>query len=117
MHNFKKLDIWTLGMEICKDVYTFCTNLPGNEKYGLVSQIQRAAVSIPSNIAEGSSRSSNKDFARFLDIALGSSYEVQTQLMICASIFEIVEPISLISKVEQLQKQIYSFKNYLGTQS
>ena len=72
MKNFKELKIWQLGMKIVKEIYLFSNFLPEHEKYGLRSQITRAAVSIPTNIAEGSSRESDKDYKRFLEMALGS---------------------------------------------
>ncbi len=71
MRKFKDLKIWQLGMEIVRDIYLLSAQLPNDEKYGLRSQVTRAAVSIPSNIAEGSSRHSDIDFKRFLEIALG----------------------------------------------
>jgi len=66
MYNFKKLDIWTKSMELVTKIYSITNSLPNQERFGLTSQIQRAAVSIPANIAEGSAKLSNKDFARFL---------------------------------------------------
>ena len=66
MHNFKKLDIWTKSMELVTKIYSITNSFPNQERFGLTSQIQRAAVSIPANIAEGSAKLSNKDFARFL---------------------------------------------------
>ncbi|WP_440120584.1 four helix bundle protein [Tenacibaculum sp. Ill] len=71
-----------MSRSFCKDIYLLTSKFPEDEKYGLVSQLRRASVSIPSNIAEGCSRTSNKDFARFLVIALGSCYEVETQLLL-----------------------------------
>jgi four helix bundle protein len=82
MRDFRKLKIWSKGIEIAVEVYEMVKNLPDNERYGLVSQMTRAAVSVPSNIAEGSSRSSEKDYSHFLEIALGSAYELETQLII-----------------------------------
>ena len=82
MRNFRKLEIWNNGIEIVKQVYLITEVLPAIEKYGILSQITRAAVSIPSNIAEGSSRKSEKEFARYLQIAIGSLFEVETQLII-----------------------------------
>ncbi|MFQ6611384.1 MAG: four helix bundle protein [Fidelibacterota bacterium] len=82
MKNFKKLQIWQQGMELVKKVNKLSKSLPSSEKYGLTNQITRATVSIPSNIAEGSSRNSEKDYQHFLQIALGSSFEVETQLLI-----------------------------------
>jgi four helix bundle protein len=82
MRNFRKLNIWQQGIQIVKEVYLLSDLLPKEEKFGLRSQICRAAVSIPSNIAEGCSRESEIDFKRFLEIAIGSAYELETQLTI-----------------------------------
>ncbi len=82
MRDYKKLLIWQKGMEISIETYLLSKSLPDSEKFGLTSQITRAAVSIPSNIAEGCSRSSEKDYLRFLEISLGSTYELETQLNI-----------------------------------
>ncbi|PLX22308.1 MAG: diversity-generating retroelement protein bAvd family protein [Marinilabiliales bacterium] len=82
MKDFKKLNVWQKGIDLVTSIYKISKNFPSEEKYGLSSQITRAAVSIPSNIAEGSSRFSEKDYFRFLEIALGSAFELETQLMI-----------------------------------
>lgn len=82
MHNVEKLNIWINAMIPAKDVYQITSKYPKEEKYGLVSQINRSAVSVPSNIAEGSSRSSDKEFAHFVKIALGSLYELETQTIL-----------------------------------
>ena len=73
---------WQFSREFCKKIYKITSFFPSDEKFGLVSQLRRASVSVASNIAEGSSRKSNKDFSRFLIIALGSCYEIETQLLI-----------------------------------
>ena len=82
MHRYKELKFWQYSRAFCKEIYTITASFPTDEKFGLVSQLRRASVSIASNIAEGASRKSNKDFSRFLTIALGSCYEVETQLLI-----------------------------------
>jgi len=82
MHRFKDLEIWRLSRKFCSDIYIVTGNFPDSEKFGLTNQLRRALVSIPSNIAEDCSRSSNKDFSRFLEIAIGSIYEIETQLLI-----------------------------------
>ena len=82
MKDFKRLEIWNLGMEIVKEIYSISSNLPVSEKFNLASQLTRSAVSIPSNIAEGCSRSSLADYKRFLEISLGSIFELETQLII-----------------------------------
>ncbi len=91
MKNFRELIIWQKGIDLVIDIYKFSNDLPSDEKYGLISQIRRASVSIPSNIAEGSSRNSEKDFKRFLEIAIGSAFELETQILI-------IQKLSLIDK-------------------
>lgn len=82
MRNFKQLLIWQKGFQIAVNSIKAVSTFPKEEKYGLSSRITRAAVSIPANIAEGSSRSSMKDYNRFLEISLGSTFELETQLLI-----------------------------------
>ncbi|TDE03834.1 four helix bundle protein [Flavobacterium hiemivividum] len=82
MHQFEKLKIWQKAMDITETVYRACTTLPQEEKFNLTSQMKRCSVSIPSNIAEGSGRNSKNEFAHFLGIANGSTFELITQLMI-----------------------------------
>jgi len=82
MKNFKDYVIWNQGIELAVHAYELTRQLPKEEMYGLSSQIKRAAVSIPSNIAEGCSREADKDFKRFLKISLGSSFELETDLII-----------------------------------
>lgn len=83
MRNFRTLEIWKNGIVIVKQIYQLSQKLPSQEKFGLRSQITRAAVSIPSNIAEGCSRNSEIEFKRFLEISIGSLFEIETQLIIC----------------------------------
>jgi len=80
--NFRGLKVWQLGMQLTEDVYRLSQGFPKHETYGLGSQIQRAAVSIPANIAEGHAIGSTKDFARFLGIAQGSLAELETHLLL-----------------------------------
>ena len=82
IHNFKELQVWQKAMDLAVFTYQLTGYFPKEEKYGLISQIQRAAVSIPSNIAEGSGRVSDKDFQRFISIAMGSSFELETQVIL-----------------------------------
>lgn len=111
-HNFKNLNIWKNAIELAENIYVSTENFPKNEEFGLKSQLRRCAVSVPSNIAEGSSRTSNKDFNRFLEISLGSLYEIQTQLIISSKRnflseenFELIE-----NKIIELQRMISGFK-------
>jgi four helix bundle protein len=82
MKNFKNLKVWQRGIDLVVNTYSKIEHFPKEELFGLTSQIKRSAISIPSNIAEGSGRGTDKDFNRFLDIALGSSFELETQLII-----------------------------------
>lgn len=82
MRDFRKLEIWEQGIRLVKIIYKLSEKLPSDEKYGLKSQITRAVVSVPSNIAEGCSRNSEIEFKRFLEIAMGSLFELETQLII-----------------------------------
>lgn len=79
--DFKDLRIWKQSMDIVTDIYTLLDNLPNIERYALADQIRRSSVSVPSNIAEGQRRNSNKDFIRFLSISRGSLGELETQLI------------------------------------
>ena len=82
MNNLKELKIWNKAVDLAVEVYKATASFPTDEKFGLVSQTRRAAVSISSNIAEGAGRNSNKEFNNFMGIANGSSFELHTQLLI-----------------------------------
>lgn len=107
--------MWQLSREFCVDIYQTTSLFPEIEKFGLTNQLRRAAVSIASNIAEGSSRNSNKEFNRFLEIALGSVYEIETQLLISADLNFLTQEhlIPLNKKLESITKMILHFKNTL----
>jgi len=107
MRDFRKLEIWNKGITIVKKIYTLTETLPDKEKFGLISQMQRCAVSIPSNIAEGCSRNSEKEYKRFLEIAIGSAFELETQLIICCELSYInkEEIQGLQEDLNTLQKQ------------
>lgn len=82
MHNFKDLKVWQKSIDLTSEIYEVLSGFPSDEKFGLISQIKRTAVSIPSNIAEGSGRNSGKEFKHFLSISLGYSFGVATQFII-----------------------------------
>jgi len=82
MRNFKELKIWKKGIEIAVKTYQFAETLPKGDKYAIVQQMTKASVSISSNIAEGSSRKSERDYSRFIEISLGSAFELETQIII-----------------------------------
>lgn len=115
MHNFRKLDIWLKSMDLVVEIYQLTNTFPNHEKFGLSSQMNRSAVSIPSNIAEGSAKSSNKDFARFLEMSIGSSYELETELTIASKLNYIgLDVFALLqNKIVEIQKMIIGFKNKL----
>ncbi|WP_445425003.1 four helix bundle protein [Alishewanella sp. HL-SH06] len=98
------LKVWKLAMDLVVDVYAITRQFPDIEKFGLASQMQRAAVSIPSNIAEGAGRESNADFVRFLTIARGSLSELETQLLIAQRLGYITDVSEPLNKVKELFK-------------
>jgi four helix bundle protein len=110
MHNFRRLSVWKKSMDVAKDSYAPTRGLPRAEMYGLASQIQRAAVSIASNIAEGSCRTSDREFRRFLQFALGSAYELEVQLDLARMAGYISESDTdqLRSSVVEVQRMLYS---------
>ena len=107
-HNFRKLDVWRMAMDFVKKVYIVSSSLPDVEKFGLMSQIQRSAISIPSNIAEGSGRTSSKEFIHFLKISLSSSYELETQLILIRELYDI-DIDELILNLNNVQNMIGGF--------
>ncbi|NJX14109.1 four helix bundle protein [Tamlana crocina] len=113
MRDFRKLDIWKNGIELVKEVYKLSDHLPSEEKFGLRSQITRASISIPSNIAEGCSRNSETEFKRFLEIAMGSLFEVETQLIIAQELnfLEEKELESIFAFIKKEAKMINSLIN------
>lgn len=112
MHNYKNLKIWQNSRMLVKYIYEITSVLPSKEQFGLVSQMQRAAISIPANIAEGSGRGSNKDFSRFLDIAIASLFELETELILTVDLGYTnetnVQPV--LEQILELQKMIFGFK-------
>jgi len=116
MRDFKKLKIWQKGFEIVVKAYKFTAFLPNTERFGLTSQINRAAVSIISNIAEGSSRLGNNDNRRFIDISIGSSYELETHVLICQEVnFGPPDLIKeLLSLIDEEQRMLTAFRNSLN---
>lgn len=106
MHNLKELKIWQKAIDLTVVVYEVTANFPKEEKYGLISQIRRAAVSMPSNISEGAGRNGTAEFVHFLGIAQGSSYELQTQLIISKQLKLISEEQLnlLLTQLDEIQK-------------
>ncbi len=115
MRNFRDLDVWKSSVQFVKKIYMLTDAFPNSEKYSLVSQITRCAVSIPSNIAEGCSRNSQKDFSRFLQISLGSAFELETQLEIAKELGFIsdLQYHEILPELHIIQKRIQSLKKYV----
>ena len=115
MNKFEDLKVWQKAMELVEQVYKISNKLPKEEKFGLISQIRRCSISIPSNIAEGAGRNSNKEFIHFLSIANGSLSELKTQLILISRLkFISQDKINeLLSLSDEIQRMIYSLQNSL----
>lgn len=115
MHNFKELKVWKEAMKLSKIVYSTTRAFPDQERYVLTSQMMRCAISIPSNIAEGCGRKSAKETHQFLSIALGSSFELETQLILSKDFNYIDNPtfISINSQIGTVQKMLVGLQKSL----
>jgi four helix bundle protein len=116
MRNFRNYRVWQQAIELVVHVYDLTRQLPQTETYALSNQVQRAAVSIPSNIAEGCARTSERDFKRFVEIALGSAYEVETQLILADRLYSIGEHAEYAPVLMQLnivQAKLNALRNKL----
>ncbi|MFP3868726.1 MAG: four helix bundle protein [Desulfobacteraceae bacterium] len=113
--SFRDLDVWRKSIDLVKEIYQITGKFPPSEIYGLTNQIRRAAVSIPSNIAEGQGRNSAKEFRQFLGIALGSIAEIETQLIIAQEIGYLSNEKFdfLIISLDTIRKMIKSLANAL----
>ena len=110
IHNFRELVAWQKAMQLTKEVYLLTNAFPASERYGLTYQIQRAVVSIPSNIAEGAGRPTEKELVHFLSFALGSAYELETELLLAGEFGYINAEQSeqINTEVVEVQKLVYS---------
>jgi len=112
MHNFKDLIVWTKARILVKEIYRISNLLPDTEKFGLKSQMQRAAVSIPANISEGCGRKTDPEMSRFLDISNGSSFELETLLTLCIDL-EFVQDVDCsvaLALNGEVQRMIHALK-------
>ena len=116
MHNIKDLKIWNKSVELAVKIYNISTAFPSEERFGLISQTRRAAVSISSNISEGAGRNTKGEFKQFLGIANGSAYELQTQLIIAERLGYINAEVNaaLLDNIDELQKMNYNFQKTLN---
>jgi four helix bundle protein len=112
----KKLDVWKLSMELSRRIYLLTANFPNEEKFGLTSQMRRAAISIPSNLAEGAARRSNNEFQNFLSIARGSLSELHTQLDLSQHLGFVTETArleadGLLTRIDKMLYALYKLKD------
>ncbi|MBN1820677.1 MAG: four helix bundle protein [Prolixibacteraceae bacterium] len=117
MNKFKELKVWQKAIAFVTEVYEVTKQFPQDELYGITSQIRRSSVSIPSNIAEGAGRRTKKEFSHFLDISRGSTYELETQLIISKNLDFINETSfsEIIFELEEIQKMITGLQKSLNT--
>ena len=111
--DYRELDVWKMSMGLCEQVYGLVLQFPSDERYALGDQLRRAAVSIPSNIAEGNGRDSKSDYARFLSIARGSLFEVQTQLELAERLNYVTVSEELKGSITRISKMLYSMTRKL----
>ncbi|WP_345085100.1 four helix bundle protein [Nemorincola caseinilytica] len=115
MNNFRELIVWQRSINLVVKIYEITKEFPKEEKFNLVSQMQRAATSIPSNIAEGAGRNTNNFFKHFLTIAIGSSHELETQIIISKQLGYINEDDCgmILTELNSIQKMLYALHNSL----
>lgn len=116
MGTHKDLDVWKLGMQIVKDIYAATAKFPQEEMYGLTSQLRRAAVSVPANIAEGAARNGKKEFIQFLYVSLGSLSEIETLLIIVGDLNYLAND-ELINQVTSLRMKLLNLIKYFKSKS
>lgn len=112
--SFEKLDVWKLSVELVKEIYKITKRFPDEEKFGLISQLRRAAISISSNLAEGSSRTTNKDKAHFTKVSFGSLMELLCQLIISSELgfIDETELSKLRNRIEEISNKLNALRNY-----
>ena len=110
---YKDLEVWKEAIELTTEIYAVTKTFPNDEKYGLVSQMRRAVVAIPSNIAEGSSRKSDKDTVRFIDIAIASLAELDTQIIISQNLGYLNDSKKIKTKIDKLFALLRGLQKYM----
>ena len=111
MHNFRQLNVWHLALSVAEDIYKVTNDFPKSERFGLIPQMRRSAISMASNIAEGSSRSTTKDFQRFLSIARGSASELETQVILSNRLGMMTENTAgqLTNRIDEVRAMLIGF--------
>ena len=113
MKGHKDLDVWKQSMVLAEDIYALTKSFPSEETYGLTSQMKRAAVSVPSNIAEGAGRKGDKEFIQFLYVSMGSLSELETQLLLSKRLKFTDNIDDHIKKIEQLKQMLFGLIRYI----
>ena len=113
MNRYKDLDVWKKAMNLSESIYRISSDFPADERFGLTSQIRRAAISVPSNIAEGAGRNSKGEFNQFLGIAIGSLFEIETQLILSRNLGFTKSVDSELENIELLRKMIFGLRKSL----
>ena len=114
MKDHKDLDVWKESMLLAENIYALTKHFPSDEKYGLSSQIKRAVVSIPSNIAEGAGRKGDKEFIQFLYIAMGSLSELETQLILSNRLQFVDSVVIYLNQIEKIKKMLFGLIRYVN---
>ncbi len=111
MKDFRKLKVWNLSHTLALDIYKLTKNFPNTERYNLISQLNRAALSIPTNIAEGCGRDTDPDFAKFISIAIGSTSEVEYLLIFAKDLkyIDSKKQVELNSQINEIKKMLIAF--------
>jgi four helix bundle protein len=111
--SYKDLEVWQKSVALVTEIYALTKKFPDDEKFGLTNQVRRAAVSVPSNISEGSERKSTQDFIRYINIAAGSLAEVQTQLIIAENLGYIKLNSEINEKIQHVQAMLGALRKAL----
>jgi len=116
-HNFKNLEIWKKSRALVKEVYHLTNDFPSEEKFGLTLQIRRSSISVPSNIAEGCGRGTDKQLIQFLNISIGSLCELETQIYLANDLEFIDNQVNnkIIQEIAEVRKMVMGFKNSIKT--
>ena len=117
--SYQDLKVWRIGMEVAVEVYGVTKGFPREEMFGLAAQLRRAAVSIPSNLAEGHARESTREYLHHISVAQGSAAEVETQLLLATRLgyLESAEPNTLLARVGEIRKMLFGLRNALNPTS
>ena len=114
MKNHKDLDVWKQSMLLAEQIYNLTKDFPTDEKYGLISQMKRAVISIPSNIAEGAARKGNKEFVQFMYIAMGSLSELETKILLSQRLQFVNSVDNYLDQIEKIKQMLFGLIRYIS---